>query len=195
YDHLALVIADGSGKGIPAALFMTTSKALIRTRTKMGGSPAEILEDVNEQLCETNEGELFVTVWLGILEVSTGKVTASNAGHEYPAIMRAGGHYELLKGKNSPAVAIMEGMKFTQNEFVLNPGDTLFIYTDGVAEATSIHDELYGTDRMLEALGTTEGMSVEDVLAVMKKSVEDFTGEAPQFDDFTMLALQYHGKE
>ncbi|MBQ3654023.1 MAG: SpoIIE family protein phosphatase [Synergistaceae bacterium] len=194
-DHLALVIADVSGKGIPAALFMTTSKALIRTRTKMGGSPAEILADVNRQLCETNEGELFVTVWLGILEVSTGKVTASNAGHEYPAIMRAGGHYELLKGKNSPAVAIMEGMKFTQNEFVLNPGDNLFIYTDGVAEATSIHDELYGTDRMLEALGTTEGMSVEDVLAVMKKSVEDFTGEAPQFDDFTMLALQYHGKE
>lgn len=194
-DHLALVMADVSGKGIPAALFMTTSKALLRTRAQMGGSPAEILEDVNKQLCESNEAELFVTVWLGILEVSTGKVIASNAGHEYPALRRAGGHYQLMKGKHSPAVAAMEGMKFTQNEFLLNPGDELFIYTDGVAEATNIHDELYGTGRMLEALDTTQGMSVEEVLAVLRESVEDFTGEAPQFDDFTMLALQYHGKE
>ena len=194
-DHLGLVMADVSGKGVPAALFMMTAKTLIKNLAQTGGakSPAEILADVNRQLCEGNEADLFVTVWLGILEISSGKVTASNAGHEYPAVFRAGGKYELLKGRNSPAVATMEGMKFRENEFTLNPGDNLYLYTDGVAEATNSDDELYGTDRMLEALNTTLDGTAEEILASMKKSVDDFTGDAPQFDDMTMLCVRYFG--
>ena len=193
-DHLALVMADVSGKGVPAALFMVIAKTLIKDRAKMGGTPGEILADVNNQLCEGNEADLFVTVWLGILELSTGKVIASNAGHEYPAIKRADGKFELFKTKQSPAVATMEGIRFRVSEFELNHGDCLYIYTDGVPEATNIHDELFGTDRMLEALDSTAGMSAKDILFAMKKTVDDFTGEAPQFDDVTMLYLRFLGK-
>ena len=192
-DHLALVMADVSGKGVPAALFMVIAKTLIKTRSQIGGTPSEILRDVNNQLCEGNEADLFVTVWLGILEISTGKVTASNAGHEYPAIRHVGGTYELIKTKQSPAVATMEGLKFRQNEFTLNPGDNLFIYTDGVAEATNAQEELYGTDRMLEALNSTKNFSASEILTSMKHDVDNFTGEAPQFDDITMLCLRYFG--
>ena len=194
-DHLALVMADVSGKGVPAALFMVIAKTLIKNRTQMGGTPSEVLADVNNQLCEGNEAELFVTVWLGILEISTGKVIASNAGHEYPAIYRKGESYALFKTKQSPAVATMEGLKFRESEFELKAGDALYIYTDGVAEATNSNDELYGTDRMLATLNETEGMSVEEILSFMKKSVDDFTGDAPQFDDITMLSLKYYGSE
>ena len=193
-DHLALVMADVSGKGVPAALFMVIAKTLIKNRAMMGGTPREVLADVNNQLCEGNEADLFVTVWLGILNLTTGEVIASNAGHEYPAIKRAGGQYELFKTKQSPAVATMEGLRFRESEFTLNNGDCLYVYTDGVAEATNIRDELYGTDRMLEVLDETEGMSSQEVLSHMKQSVDDFTGEAPQFDDITMLALRYNGK-
>ncbi len=193
-NHLAMVMADVSGKGVPAALFMVIAKTLIKNRAMMGGTPGEILAYVNNQLCEGNEAELFVTVWLGILDLSTGTVKVSNAGHEYPAICRAGGKYELMITKHSPALATMEGLKFREHEFVLNPGDDLYIYTDGVPEATNIHDELYGTDRMLAALNATTNDTSSKVLAAVKKSVDDFTGEAPQFDDITMLCLQYFGK-
>ena len=193
-NHLALVMADVSGKGVPAALFMVIAKTLIKTRTFMGGTPSEILADVNTQLCEGNEAELFVTVWLGILEISTGHVIASNAGHEYPAVMKAGEGYELFKTKQSPAVATMEGIKFRQSEFDLKPGDNLYIYTDGVAEATNSNEELYGTDRMIDALNHTIGMSAKDITFNMKKSVDKFTGDAPQFDDITMLSLRYFGE-
>ena len=192
-DHLALVIADVSGKGVPAALFMVIAKTLIKNRAQMGGTPSEILAAVNNRLCESNDAELFVTVWLGILELSTGHVTASNAGHEYPAIRKADGNYVLFRTKQSPAVAAMEGMKFKPSEFTLEPGDSLYIYTDGVPEATNIHEELFGTDRMLDVLNTTAGMKAEDVLAAVKKSVDDFTGEAPQFDDVTMLYVKFLG--
>ena len=192
-DHIALVIADVSGKGVPAALFMVIAKTLIKTRSQMGGTPSEILADVNRQLCESNEADLFVTVWLGILEISTGHVIASNAGHEYPAIRKKGGDYELFRTKQSPAVATMEGLKFRQYEFDLNPGDIIYLYTDGVAEATNSDEELYGTDRMLEDLNKTKKRSSEEILKLMKQSVDDFTGEAPQFDDITMLCLRYFG--
>ncbi len=192
-DHLAMVMADVSGKGVPAALFMVIAKTLIKNRTQMGGTPSEILFDVNNQLCEGNEAELFVTVWLGILELSTGKVISSNAGHEYPAIKRAGGNYELLKSKHSPAVATMEGIKFRETEFTLNPGDSIYLYTDGVAEATNSNDELYGTDRMLDALNNIKDAKSHAILAAMKKSVDEFTGDAPQFDDITMLCIRYFG--
>ena len=195
-DHLALIMADVAGKGVPAALFMAITKTLIKNRAQMGGEPSEILGAVNDQLCEESKAELFVTVWLGILEISTGKMSASNAGHEYPVIRRSSGAYRLMKLPNSPAVATLEGMRFREDKFILHPGDSLFLYTDGVAEATRVEDgkeELYGTERMIEALNRHGDESVEQLLLSMKEEIDAFVGDSPQFDDLTMLALQYHG--
>lgn len=192
-DHLALVMADVSGKGVPAALFMVIAKTLIKNRAQMGGTPSEILSDVNDQLCEGNETDLFVTVWLAILEISTGKGIASNAGHEDPVIQRAGQSFELIKTKHSPAVAVMEGMQFREHEFELYPGDSLYIYTDGVPEATNQKEEFFGANRMLEALNRSVGASPREILDTVKKEIESFAGGAPQFDDITMLCLQYKG--
>ena len=197
-DHLALVIADVSGKGVPAALFMAISKTLIKNRAQMGGTPSEILSSVNDQLCEESKSELFVTVWLGILEISTGRVIAANAGHEYPAIKRHGGAYRLMKLSNSPAVATLEGINFHDDKFPLRPGDSIFLYTDGVAEATRVNgkrEELYGTDRMIDALSRHASEPVDDLLTSMKYEISEFVGNSPQFDDLTMLVLQYHGPE
>ncbi len=192
-DHLALVMADVSGKGVPAALFMVIAKTLIKNRTQMGGTPGEILYDVNNQLCEGNEEDLFVTVWLSILELSTGRGIAANAGHEHPVVRHKDGNYELVLYKHSPAVAAMEGIRFREHEYVLDPGDRLFVYTDGVPEATNSREELYGTDRMTEALNTLHDPSPRELLEYMKKDIDSFTGDAPQFDDVTMLALYYNG--
>ena len=182
------------GKGVPAALFMVIAKTLIKNRAMMGGTPGEILHDVNNQLCEGNDSSLFVTVWLGILELSTGKVTASNAGHEYPAIRKAGGNYELFEEEmQNIALAIMEDTEFTETEFQLGHLDTLYLYTDGVTEATNIDRKLYGTDRMIDELNQTLGAPANEVLDIMNKSVMDFTGDAEQFDDVTMLCLQFFG--
>ena len=192
--HLALVMADVSGKGVPAALFMVISKTLIKTRALMGGTPSEILYDVNNQLCEGNDAGLFVTVWLGILDIETGKITAANAGHEYPALKRVDNtSFELLKDKHTPAVATIEEIRFKNYEIELNPGDVLFIYTDGVAEATNSSEELYGTDRMIKDLNKYTDAKIDELLINMKKEVDKFTGDAPQFDDITMLGLKYFG--
>ena len=193
-NHLALVMADVSGKGVPAALFMVIAKTLIKNRTMMGGTPGEILRDVNNQLCDGNEASLFVTVWLGILELSTGHVIASNAGHEPPAIRKVGGTYELHEAMQNTALAIMEDMEFTDSEFCLGHLDTLYLYTDGVTEATNINRQLYSTERMIEELNKTIGAPASEVLTMMNKSVMDFTGEAEQFDDLTMLCLQFFGR-
>lgn len=194
-DHLCMVMADVSGKGVPAALFMVIAKTLIKNRAQLGGSPSEILAYANEQLCEGNDAELFVTVWIAILEISTGKGVAANAGHENPVIKRAGGDYEFVKYRHSPPVAILEEAEFEEHEFELHPGDRLFIYTDGVPEATSASDELFGEDRMLTALNENKEEPVERVLENMKKSIDEFVGEAPQFDDITMLTLNYYGRK
>ena len=190
-----MVMADVSGKGVPAALFMVIAKTLIKNRTQMGGcSPAQILADVNEQLCEGNEAELFVTVWLAILEISTGKGVAANAGHEHPAIRRKDGEYELVVYRHSPAVAAMEGIRFREHSFELHPGDALYVYTDGVAEATNAKNELFGTDRMLAALNRKPEDTPQKLLKTVQKEIDTFVGEAPQFDDITMLGLHYFGK-
>lgn len=195
-DHLALVMADVSGKGVPAALFMVIAKTLIKDQALMGElSPGRILMQTNERLCESNTKELFVTVWLAILNVKTGEGVAANAGHEHPALRRAGEAYELQLYRHSPAVATMEGMRFREHEFVLHPGDSLFVYTDGVAEATNARDELYGTDRMIEALNEDPDASPEEVLVAVKSSVDRFVADAPQFDDLTMLCLRYNGSQ
>ena len=194
-NHIALVMADVSGKGVPAALFMVIAKTLIKNRTQMSSnySPSEILHDVNNTLCEGNEAELFVTVWLGIVDLTTGKGMAANAGHEHPAIRRADGQYELSIYKHSPAVATMEGIRFKEHEFELHPGDSLFVYTDGVCEATNAKNELYGNDRLIAALNKDSSLPPKEILKNVKESIEEFVGEAPQFDDITMLGFKYLG--
>ena len=192
-DHIGLVMADVSGKGVPAALFMVIAKTLIKNRALLGESPAEILKNVNAQLCEGNDAELFVTVWLAVIQISTGKGIAANAGHEHPVIRRADGKYELVVYRHSPAVATMDGVRFKEHTFELNPGDSLFVYTDGVPEATNARNVLFGTDRMLEALNADPDASPAQLLSSVHKAIDQFVGDAPQFDDITMLGMSYFG--
>ncbi|MBR1478863.1 MAG: SpoIIE family protein phosphatase [Lachnospiraceae bacterium] len=189
-DHLGLVIADVSGKGVPAALFMMMSKILVSNYATIEASPAAVLEAVNAQICKNNDEEMFVTVWLGILTISTGKVVAANAGHEYPILKAADGRFELLKDKHGFVVGGMEGVKYKDYEFTLERGGTLFVYTDGVAEATNLQNELFGTERMLEALNKEPEASPKQILDNMHSAVDSFVGEATQFDDLTMLAIK-----
>ncbi|MBO6302362.1 MAG: SpoIIE family protein phosphatase [Ruminiclostridium sp.] len=193
-DHLAVVIADVSGKGVPAALFMMSSKMLINSFALSGGRPSEILGAVNNMLCERSADDMFVTVWLGILELSTGKLTSTNAGHENPAIKKAGGSFEILKDRHSPVVAAMPDIPYREQVMQLEPGDTLFVYTDGVPEATSAQVELFGEERLSKALNSVGDVPLEKLLDTVNSAVSDFVGDAPQFDDLTMLALRYNGK-
>ncbi len=191
-DHLGLVVADVSGKGVPAALFMVIAKTLIKNRALMGGSPSEVLSYANEQLCEGNDAELFVTVWFAIIDVKTGKGVAANAGHEHPALRRADGSFELVIYKHSVAVATMEGVRFREHEFEIHHGDTLFCYTDGVTEATDAGNNLFGNDRLIDALNKHKDESAENICKGVKQSIDEFVGEAPQFDDITMLCFKFN---
>ncbi len=191
--HLAMVMADVSGKGVPAALFMVIAKTLIQNRVRMGGEPGEDIRDVNDQLCVGNESNLFVTVWLAVLNLKTGQVLEINAGHEHPAIRRKDGQYELHRTKHSPALAIMEGMFFRQTEFWLEPGDSVFVYTDGVTEATNASNELFGEERLLEALNANAEKAPDALLPAVREAIDAFVQDAPQFDDITMMGLRYHG--
>lgn len=189
-DHLAMVMADVSGKGVPAALFMMISKTLIKSATQSGLSPKAVLEKVNNQLCENNDAEMFVTVWLGILEISTGKMKCANAGHEYPAIMTSGGEFQLYRDKHGFVLAGMEGARYREYELELHPGDRLFVYTDGVPEATDTQNALYGTERMLQALNNSRKQSCKELLEAIHKDVKTFVNGADQFDDITMLCIE-----
>ena len=192
-DHIALVMADVSGKGVPAALLMMVARVLIKSSLQNGKSPAEALESVNNQICESNDAGFFVTIWVAVLEISTGKGVASNAGHEHPVLRRAGGSYELVIYRHSMPVGTMEGIRFEQHEFHLNPGDSIFVYTDGVAEATNGDDELYGTERMLSALNSEPDAQPEQVLGNVMNDITGFVDGAEQFDDITMLCFRYMG--
>ena len=193
-DHLGLGMADVSGKGVPAALFMVIAKTLIKNRAQMGGSPAEVLAYVNEQLCDGNDAELFVTVWFAILELSTGKGIAANAGHEHPVLRRSGGDYELVVYRHSPAVATLPGIRFREHEFELHPGDRVFVYTDGVPEAINEKEEDYGPDRMLAALNSCPpDTPMDETLRLVREDLDRFAGQMPQFDDVTMMAIDYRG--
>ena len=193
HDHLALVIADVSGKGIPAALFMANSKTRIRNRAMMGGTPGQILSDVNEELCAENDTDYFVTVWMAIICISTGEGMASNAGHEHPVLRKAGGEYEAVKYKHSMALATMDGITIREHGFSLKPGDRIYVYTDGVPEATDNDCELYGEERMLKALNELPEASPQKLLEHVRKDIDDFVGDATQFDDITMLCFDYFG--
>jgi len=192
-DHLVLVIADVSNKGVPAALFMVIAKTLIKNRAQAGDSPAEILYHVNNQLCDGNEAGFFVTVWLAVIELSTGRGMAANAGHEHPALCRQGGRFELIRYRHSPAVGVIEELSFREHAFELHPGDRIFVYTDGVPEAVNCRNEMFGTDRMLEALNRDPQAPLEDILLRMKEEMDAFVGEVDQFDDITMICFNYTG--
>ncbi len=188
-DHLALAIADVSGKGIPAALFMMMSKILIQNFAMMGLPPATVLEKTNEIICRNNEEEMFVTVWFGIMEISTGRITAVNAGHEFPIIRTAGGDYEILKDKHGMAVGGMPGLRYKEYEIQLEKGGALFLYTDGLPEAQNTDEEMFGMNRLVEVLNKHKDKMPVDVLAEVRNEVNSYVGEAEQFDDLTMLEI------
>ncbi len=195
YDHLAVIAADVSGKGVPAALFMVIAKTLIRNQALYGLPPEKIFSKVNMQLCENNTGKMFVTAWMGVLELSTGKVIYANAGHTRPVIARSSGACEYVKSRANFVLAGMPMMQYTQGELQLNPGDTLFLYTDGVTEATDAAEQLYGEQRLLDVISAHPTDKPEDMIAAVKAPIDGFVKEAPQFDDITMLAVQYKGEE
>lgn len=192
-DHIGLVMADVSGKGVPAALLMMIARVLIKSSLQNGKSPGEALESVNNQICESNEEGFFVTVWLAVLELSTGKGVSANAGHEHPVLRRADGRYELVVYRHSVPIGTMDGIPFKEREFQLNPGDSFFVYTDGVTEATNGSGDLFGTDRMLDALNRAPDAPPEQVLTNVMDGISEFVDGSEQFDDITMLCFRYRG--
>ena len=191
-DHLALVVADVSGKGVPAALFMMAAKIILANNAMMGLSPAQVLAATNSSVCASNPEEMFITVWFGILEISTGRLTAANAGHEYP-VLKQGDRFELFKDRHGLVLGAMDGVKYKEYTIQLSPGDKIFLYSDGVPEATDSNNKLFGTDRMLEALNQRPESSARNILADVQEAVDEFVGTAEQFDDLTMLCLEYRG--
>ena len=189
-DHLAVWIGDVSDKGVPAALFMMSINIMINIRTCMGGTPSEIMAFVNDNICEHNGENMFITIWLGILEISTGRLTFVNAGHEDMAVYREGGEFELYKTKHNIAVGIQSGMVYKGFEMQLGKGDKIFIYTDGVPEATDPYDTLFNTDRMISALNEKKDGSPQEFLEIVYTRVKEFVGDRTQFDDLTMVGLE-----
>ena len=192
-DHLCLVIADVSGKGVPAALFMMASKIIIANNVMIGKSLSEILYDSNNAICANNKLEMFVTVWVGILEISTGKLSAANAGHEYPALKKEDGGFEIYKDRHSFVLGGEEGMKYKEYEIRLSPGDKLFVYTDGVPEAHDPDGNMFKVERMIDALNEDPDASPEQILKTVRGEISKFVREAEQFDDMTMLCMEYKG--
>ena len=194
-DHLCLVIADVSGKGVPAALFMMAAKIILKSSAMQGKSPAEIFTATNRAICENNPQDMFVTVWLGVLELSTGNLTAVNAGHEYPAVKRADGRFEVIKTKHSLFIGGMDDVTYKEYELDLKPGDKIFVYTDGLPEATDSAGEMLGMDRMTDALNEYLDEKPRPLIEGMRESVNKFVKDAEQFDDITMMCLEYAGKK
>jgi len=192
-DKVAFLIADVSGKGIPAAMFMMRAKTMIKNMAEEGHPVNEIFTLANDKLCEGNDAGMFVTAWMGILELSTGHVTYANAGHNPPVLMRKGGDFEYLQCRAGLVLSAMEGMHYRMGEFDMYPGDRIYLYTDGVTEATDTHDQLYGEDRLLVCLNGMKDATVEELLPGVKASIDEFVGEAEQFDDITMVTLTYNG--
>ena len=194
--HLAMVIADVSGKGVSAALFMVIAKTLIQNQTEQGvQDPAQIFTIVNRKLMDVNRARMFVTAWLGILDVESGRIEYVNAGHEYPAIRRADWIFELIKDKHCVPLAASRKAVFRSGEFTIGRGDTLFLYTDGVPEANNEAGELLGNDRMLQILNRLPDADPKDVIANMKDGMAGFVKEADQFDDTTMLCIRFNGPQ
>ncbi|MBO4395339.1 MAG: SpoIIE family protein phosphatase [Eubacterium sp.] len=192
-DHLAIVIADVSDKGIPAAMFMMQAKARIHGRTMQGGTPAQIMYDVNNALCDDNEAKLFITIWLAIIELSTGKGIEVNAGHEHPALYRDGA-YRLIKYPHSPPVAVMKNMPYANRDFVLQPGEKILVYTDGVTDAVNENNERFGDDGLMAVLDSAGDLGPEETITELRSAIGTHTGNAKQFDDITICSFSYFGK-
>ena len=192
---VAFLAADVSGKGIPAAMFMMTAKTIIKDLAESGMAVNDIFTKANEKLCENNESGMFVTAWMGILDLTTGNVQFANAGHNPPLLKRADGTFEYLKTRAGFVLAGMEGVRYRVGELTLNPGDRLFLYTDGVPEATNAENKLYGEDRLLAFMNQNASMEATKLLPALKANIDEFVGEAPQFDDITMLMFDYKPKE
>ncbi|WP_051688498.1 PP2C family protein-serine/threonine phosphatase [Butyrivibrio sp. AE2032] len=194
-DHMALTIADVSGKGVPASLFMAVSKTMLKNRTLVGGKPSEILADVNNWLCEGNDSCMFVTVWHSILTISTGELICANAGHENPGIRSGDGTFRLIRTEHGMMLGAMEDLTFTDEYYTLNPGDALFVYTDGVPEANNMEEKMFGEDKLESVLSTVMSEDTpQDVMKKVRSAVDVFAGAAPQYDDLTMLCLVMNPK-
>ena len=193
-NHLGMVIADVSGKGIPASLFMVITKTLIKDHALIGLSPSEVFCKINNMLIENNKEELFVTAWFGILDLTTGKLTYSNAGHN-PPIIKVGNEIEYMKTKPGFILAGLENFKYKSTEIQLHRGDKIFLYTDGVTEAANASNELYGEERLLECIKKNDGLNCQELIEAVKSDVKEFVGDAEQSDDLTMLAFDYEVKK
>lgn len=196
-DNLAIVVADVSGKGVPAALFMVIGKTLIKDHTTSGKDLGEVFTEVNQLLCESNSEELFITAFVGVLNLKTGEFRYVNAGHEMPFIAKKGEFFKPFKIRAGFVLAGMEGMKYRAGSMQLEPGDKIFQYTDGVTEATDANNQLFGMERLEVTLAKLADKAPADILSGVKADIDAFVGEAPQFDDITMLCLEYRddGKE
>ncbi len=192
-NRLGFLIADVSGKGIPAAMFMMTAKTIIKGYAESGKPVDEVFTTANEKLCESNDAGMFVTAWMGVLDTVTGKVEFANSGHNPPLVRHAGGGFEYLRSKPCFILAGMDGIKYRKNEFTLAPGDEIYLYTDGVTEATDSENNLYGEERLLALLNSMGDLSGEEICRAVKADIDAFVGDAPQFDDITMLYLKYNG--
>ena len=192
---VAFLVADVSGKGIPAAMFMMTAKTIIKDLAESGLPVNEVFTKANEKLCEHNESGMFVTAWMGILDLKTGALQFANAGHNPPVLKRANGAFEYLKTRPGFVLAGMEGVRYRVGELMLCPGDRLFLYTDGVPEATNGENKLYGEDRLLAFMNKNSSAKATEFLPALKANIDEFVGEAPQFDDITMLMLDYKPKQ
>ena len=190
-NTVAFLAADVSGKGIPAAMFMMTAKTIIKDLAESGMPVNEIFTRANEKLCENNESGMFVTAWMGILDLETGNLQFANAGHNPPLLKRANGSFEYLKTRAGFVLAGMEGIRYRVAELTLEPGDRLFLYTDGVPEATNTENKLYGEERLLAFMNQNDSMEATALLPALKANIDEFVGDAPQFDDITMLMFDY----
>lgn len=192
--HIAAVMADVSGKGVPAALFMVIAKTLIKNYAQSGIEPCEVFTTVNRLLCDGNDAGLFVTAWMGVLDITSGKLTYVNAGHNPPLIKQEGGRFEYLRSRAGFVLAGMDTVKYRQNELTMHTGDRLYLYTDGITEATSAAKELYGEERLSTYLNDHSDNTAEDILHGLKADIDSFVGDALQFDDMTMLMLDFKKK-
>ena len=192
---VAFLAADVSGKGIPAAMFMMTAKTIIKDLAESGMAVNDIFTKANEKLCENNESGMFVTAWMGILDITTGQMQFANAGHNPPLLKKANGGFEYLKTRAGFVLAGMEGVRYRVGELTLSPGDRLFLYTDGVPEATNTENKLYGEERLLNFMNKNASAAATDILPMLKANIDEFVGEAPQFDDITMLMFDYKSEE
>lgn len=190
-DHtLTLVMADVSGKGVPGALFMMVTKILIKEHAMLEKSPAEVLDTINDRICGNNNTNMFVTVWLAKMDLRTGNMIVANAGHDDPVIYKNNGEFELKKTKHGMPLGVRKNRQYEEYEIWMGPGDKIFLYTDGVHEATNENGEMYGMERMLASLNEYKEKSLNELLTYVKNDVESFVGEAVQFDDMTMMGME-----